>query len=444
MIKINDTNIFVGYIKQLLTSFNLPTCRVLQSTAKTPTEENTEIGDNIIYKNYLYSHGVDKDGKEIFSKTAYNFGDFLPNLSKKLEIQNNKYDSYTHSYLGNYLRFIRDYKNIDLMSMYNCFTGDSPVVFNIDGESIDDIINRNKKLQVNNSGYIFNTKGDIAKNVISDNGFVVFALPIKFNQVYTIGLDWTGECEIFCGFYKNGSIIYRDNSLLDENDNNVQHFMSKTYQNCSGVRLRHPVIFDKLTKVFTEEQYKEWSDLESIFTMFIRVPKNCLSSIVVLEGNYLYNTNLGLATDKHPATLCSKNKVECYSKLQLLQTNNLKVNLLADRLIEYLMLQAIYPMSDVEENISKLQYILRLLKYSNNDVLSKSIKNSIDYQPKVTYGIWDEKIEKLIKYIIYQTNQELSSNTLYDKFDLIGYCDKDIEKVLTFLEYVPNKMEGSE
>lgn len=92
MITFNDSSIIVGYIKELLYSFNLP-----QISAK------------------------DLKG----SVPAYAFGDYIPNITTNLKLENNIYDTYTHEYLGNYLRFVRDYKGVNLMSLYNCFSNKS-------------------------------------------------------------------------------------------------------------------------------------------------------------------------------------------------------------------------------------------------------------------------------------------------------------------------------
>ena len=92
MITFNDSSIIVGYIKELLYSFNLPQISVPELKHNFP---------------------------------SYTLDDYIPNITTNLKLENNIYDTYTHEYLGNYLRFIKDYSGINLMSLYNCFSNKS-------------------------------------------------------------------------------------------------------------------------------------------------------------------------------------------------------------------------------------------------------------------------------------------------------------------------------
>ena len=113
-------NIITGYIKQLLSTFNLPTCKIFDSEEALfdYLPKNTNLKDLIyIIKRY-------KDGRDSFVRISasnklsfisyYNENDFYPNLTKTLAITDNLYDSNTHKYLGEYLRYIKDFKGINL------------------------------------------------------------------------------------------------------------------------------------------------------------------------------------------------------------------------------------------------------------------------------------------------------------------------------------------
>lgn len=96
MVKFNESSIMVGYIKELLHSFNLPRVDIAEFKKK-------------------ISEG----------KLAYLFGDYIPNVTTNLKLENSIYDSYTHEYLGDYLRFMRDFRGVNLMPLYNCFSNKS-------------------------------------------------------------------------------------------------------------------------------------------------------------------------------------------------------------------------------------------------------------------------------------------------------------------------------
>ena len=141
MLKFNSRNIISGYIKQLLYGFNLPVCRVFEdenecedfldissTTSSSPTYKDNYIAIIRKYKDDKdYFVTIDSQTSEIKPLYIYRYNHFYPNLTKKLRLENDTYDSYTHTYLGDYLRFIRDYFDINLMSLYNCYNNETIV-----------------------------------------------------------------------------------------------------------------------------------------------------------------------------------------------------------------------------------------------------------------------------------------------------------------------------
>ena len=135
MLEFNSRNIISGYIKQLLSSFYLPSCKIFQNKTELekyfPIETTSTLPSYnedliVIIKNYKPNEDWFVKVKQNLTTTPYmkyRYGHFYMNLTKKIKLENDLYDSYTHRYLGDYLRFIRDYFNINLMSLYNCFDG---------------------------------------------------------------------------------------------------------------------------------------------------------------------------------------------------------------------------------------------------------------------------------------------------------------------------------
>ena len=158
MLKYNNTHIFTGYLKQLLSTFNLPTCKVYTSEFAKYFEQHgkedprvLESFDNIngghagvrisylknseLYRYFstkpeLAPSGGEKTTWERNSKKCiwqrntklhYDSNKNVAGLTKTLNSPGINYDTKTHEYLGEYLRFIRDYYNVNLMSLYNCF-----------------------------------------------------------------------------------------------------------------------------------------------------------------------------------------------------------------------------------------------------------------------------------------------------------------------------------
>lgn len=123
MLEFNNTNIFTGFLKEKLNSFNLPNCAVYDKA----TFNNGEVlkeNSFCIVKNYEVGRDyiVYKDTNKKLTSMVYAYGKRYKNITITLEDYTKEYNTKTHEYLGQYLRFIRDYKGLDLMSMYNCYS----------------------------------------------------------------------------------------------------------------------------------------------------------------------------------------------------------------------------------------------------------------------------------------------------------------------------------
>ena len=245
MIRFNDNNIYVGYIKQLLSKFNLPSIKCYT--------EDSVLCDGLLYikDNYIQKYNANK--KSFTSVIPYNFNEFILNYTKNLKIKNTIYDSHTHEYLGEYLRFIRDYKKVNLMSMYNCFSNN--II-----SSLFIQVNKNLEFKTDNHNY------------------KVYAFPVKFFKTYTIAISSLEPVEVVCGFYTK--------SFLDSTDISDVNVQDLTYKKITQMTFKKPKIFDSLNNdIFNK---KELLEHENDLKMFIKLPVGNNSSIVVLEGNYLH------------------------------------------------------------------------------------------------------------------------------------------------------------
>ena len=127
MITFNSENIVVGYIKELLLTKNIPQAKILKIGM------NCIPGINYIYNDKLYyctsniqSFNGTINPNALKYVRDYREKEFIQNITKSYNLNSNTYHSYTHKFLGDYLRFLRDYKNVDLMSLYNCFSNEMP------------------------------------------------------------------------------------------------------------------------------------------------------------------------------------------------------------------------------------------------------------------------------------------------------------------------------
>lgn len=450
MLKFNNTHLFTGYLKHLLANTNLPTYKIYTRENKlykqTYGVESPEILETVPTSTYSYKNHIRyipyiKDGniaEYIFtenpaSTNAENakgtyawkiIDNYYPdkkslNHTKTLRITSNIYDSYTHEYLGDYLRFLRDYYNVDLMSLYNCFS--NKICQNLYIECLANIAEGKYKQH-----FIFNA---------ADKDYKIYMIPVKFFKEYTIAIDCEAEVEVCCGIYGK----YQD--TLFDSYNNLPH---TTYKRYSNLRFNQPVLYSPLTAIrdfLTKESLIELAPREKDLKLFIKIPAHNNSSIVILEGNYLgYNDRFTKHIKEQAASgeitypwhefknhcvlnfesaehifiseeeyLRTRN-FKPISTLQLLTMNTGISYPFADRLIEYLMDNAITPLDTVEDNIIRTQ---RIVASATTDRIKKSD------------GLWDERMRPVL-YNFMQTDKHVDQAVNHD---ILGYVDKDVEQL---------------
>ena len=275
MLEFNNNHLFTGFVKRLLHRFNLPKAKVL-SYGMILYKDNYYVDANFLYKatttatfgvdfssaNDTYTD-IDAKGNEIqvpylFKVDRYLYGRRYLNITKNLELNSSLYTPYTHTYLGDYLRFFRDFKHIDLMSMYNCFNSEI-----------------GKHIVIESDSYSF---------VSEDDNFVIYTVPVKFFKEYTIAIDSDTSFELM-------ACIYSNNKVCLQNDN-YEFLYSGTYQKIAGSKFNSPFKYSKLKDILIADAKSNiLYNQEKNLKLLIKLPKSNKSSIVVLEGDFVAASN---------------------------------------------------------------------------------------------------------------------------------------------------------
>ena len=439
MKKFNTSDLITGYIKQLLKSFNLPKVKIytdnhldylINNNEESPeilrTVQYNSTDTNVRYFPYIRNGEFQEyiDGNWVnlgtINPTApkyYVYDQKILNYTKNLQIDSNVYDSYTHEYLGDYLRFHRDYSNINLMSLYNCFSNRACEKLNYKWNIVKEKGGRNITNTIS-----FDT---------SDDQYKIYMVPVKLFQKYTIAIDSIYPVEFCCGIYGD----YQDPR------EKFIHIPARTYKKVSTSLFSQPILFNELScslngeintfvDRLTDSEKIEIAQNEQDLKLFIKLPKDNTSTIVVLEGDYINwndsiwrpftataNTTTATGdklTNKTVINLESVNndaKLKLISPLQLLMFNTGEQHPFADRLIEYLVGNAITNADDeIYDNVRRAQKALA----NNRTVTSFRVKYP---------GVWSNNMNKL--FYEYITS---NVNTFEANHDILGYVDKDVEK----------------
>lgn len=385
MIKYNDNNIIVGYIKNLLHDFNLPSAKVYKDNM--PCYKNKYY----IYNNKLVKCKLSNSSQLIDYAviTDYKWNKYIPNYTSNLPIDSIYYDSKTHKALGDYLRLLRDYKNINLMQLYNCFNSEVPSIFKF----------------IQNDIY-FNTE---------DDSYKYYIVPIKLDKSYTIALE--GSCEIMYCLYGD---IQVDNLVLD--GTKLNNILQLTYKKYDSMRFSTPVLYE----VSLSDTYRKLlSPYENQLKLIIKLPHDLTSTITILEGDYRDCNSYTIDSDgsnlTYNSTIFNLGEDVDYSDFltksssQLLWLNCGESHPFADKLIGYLLGNVIDSDDKIMNNVLYVQKTLQT--YCGKDEYDNY---KFSYVKKE--GLWQDEYKQRL-YMLTQSTPTYNKNA----FDILGYVDKDVE-----------------
>lgn len=396
MFKFNNTHIFTGYIKQLLHEFNLP--------------------------KYQNGHWTSDE------VANYTFNEKIFNRTKNLIIKNNIYDTYTHEYLGEYLRFYRDFTGINLMPLYNCFS---------------DKICTNLKIRITDETNTTSKPRVLATFDSSDTGSKIYMLPVRTNTAYTIAIDSSSTVEICCGAYG------------EYQANNINILAKQSYKKFNNLVFSNPQLYTTIAKPLTSDNADSSNDFkDEDLKLFIKLPITCNSSIVVLEGDYRcyqdticsytsgvlsrktnnFVVNFRPMIDKDvEADFQEDQPFEAITPLQLLSMNTGVSAPFADRLIEYLTGNAITEDDYFSDDIERAQVVAKLFNAPIMKGKGDTYRQiDINYTKFDIIGGWSNKLRAM--FYSYMQNGRLgngkpgSLNTWTINHDILGYGDKTVEK----------------
>ena len=407
------------FIKDLIATTPLPTVDTLYK-GKWIVPGCYYITDcNIVKANHItddeaFQFDPDNFSSQLTIISPYKFDSSYPGLTSTYSSINDGYDSKTHYYLGNYLRCIRDLRDINLMPFYNCYNGEyvTDIFINTSTtttKAVDDSGNETEVTTIKHS---------IIQSDPNVRGKKVISIPVKFGETYSIFVDCGTEVEIMCGFYGNKGYISPTQTPAVE---------IKTENKYAS--LRYTSFRDGFTYT-TPKPEKSTYPYTRFFRMFIQLPLNTDSSIVVLEGDYtIKNTAYGtytyneeekqLAIDISDFPTKVKQNQTLLSDLSLTQIAGTVSYAFSDRLIEYLT----YNVITSEETIT--QNILRVQQYASSLINAKLNHTEPFNMSLSTPDVWDTKLQT------YLFNLAKESKYIQNKLDLTGYVDKDVEQVIT-------------
>lgn len=324
------------------------------------------------------------------------------------------YDSDTHRHLGNYLRYLRDYKELDLMHLYNCYSG---------YELHDVYLTVPTKTRIHPSETLYPSNAIWPNKLISDkyssiagsyklqenSDYRVIAVPIRFNKKYTVALECPSTVQLRGIIYntKQGMIpnISKKNSYYSDE-------LKSSYVMKSCTSFKKPFLYE--IECSDAELFNRERDLHLI----IQIPRTVKTTITVLEGDYTRDT---LIVDDKNKIICNEKSIQIhpeyhekvYRNLSLLSMNTEVSYAFSDRLIEYLVNNVVTPLDIFPGNVARFQYNLSLVDTRYDSLAELGM---------ICFGVWDKHIRDAVLRVLDENTED------YYLVDQDGYMNKQLEE----------------
>lgn len=410
----NDSSVLTKFIKAIVNTTNLPLIDYWKPG------KPIKRGIFYITDNYIVKCIKDSDGSNV--KTIYDteyfdvispyvFGENYRCFTGTFQSKYQWYDAETHKYLGKYLRMLRDFKQINLMHLYNCVT---PVEYNsIRIKTTVDVSDETQNVFGHPYMHVeLDTKFD------GDDGYKVITCPIMYDQDYTI--------------YANSSLPVKMTAIYFNGINSIfEEPVSDSFMYKQSMTFSNPILY-KCKQSTTQ------SSLDSVYrnllTLIIQVPKNC-NNIVVLEGDYtklhIINTPEGnkltqtIIGNNHNLDTLSNVEMDklCPAISNLTKTLQNKLHAFDLELIPYLLYHVIEPNDEISENIAVIQEYISSADFNR--------LYGMCYTKPFKRGIWDNNLRKFI-YDVMLHGIKRDGNILINQkiFNNTGYIDRDTEEAI--------------
>lgn len=372
-------------------------------TTPIPTYNTVNKGD-MIYENQIYiyrsniikcnTRGILGNGAKYTKIADFVFGRHYPKFTERYSSNSYYYDSKTHEWLGKLLRCYRDINDINLMPFYNCFTEDYQSGVRI-------------------------TDTEILNTVYAN--YRMLKVPVKFNRSYTIAIDCDSEVYIAPAIISNNNFskVTVDSGAIDLTsllfNDNIRKYNSLSF--------KQPILYTvnnqseaRVTELTYSSKNGDYSPTVTDFLytyenqlyLLIQLPDDNHSSICILEGDYRDLDGRRIFNYEDISKITEKELNEIFlSNLSLLQFSDKFDYPFADRLIEFLLWNVINQNDPITDNVERVQDKLLLR----------------NYYPSSIKGVWDTELRRIL-YDLYM------SNNRYEKLDITGFVDKDVENYL--------------